>query len=482
MELKMKLNMNFKSKQTAMGTLSLILIVAGIVLLNLIVEKIPAQLDLTSEKLYTLSSETTDILNNLDKDITVYALYSAGQTSDDIMDVLDLYKRSSPHFTVEIIDPDRNPGLLNRFQKEDETAFDKGSLIVFSGELYKVIPYQDLYETGYNQQGQIQVYGFSAERQISSALSYINTGYSPILYEITGHYENKLEDISAQELLEKSNYMVKQVNLLKEGGIPNNADVALLNSPKTDFNPEEIKLLRTYLKEGGKIFIALDLTNEPLSALYALLAEYNISIQHGITLEKDTSHLLPGNSNNPVFFSPLIKEHELTDFLIESDQTPFFYYAMGIGTTENQLQTIHVEPLFTSSARSFLRTDLNNSSETRDETDTAGPITVAAAVYKTDRETGQPEGMKMVLITSGTSLTYLPGLGQIRANMDFFTNSMNWLSDRGDSVSLKSKSLYDLPLQMTGVNAWIYAVLTVILIPLLVGLTGFIVLLRRKNL
>jgi len=107
---------------------------------------------------------------------------------------------------------------------------------------------------------------------------------------------------------------------------------------------------------------------------------------------------------------------------------------------------------------------------------------VAAAVYRTSRDTGFPEGMKMVIISSGNSLTAMPGLGQIKANSDFFVDAVSWLSDQEDSINIKSKSLYKLPLQMNAVNAWIYAGIAIILIPLLVAAAGFIVLIRRKNL
>ena len=478
----MKLTLNFKAKQAAMATVSLILIIAGIIILNLIVGKIPAQWDMTDKKLYSLTDDSKEIISGLTGDVTIYALFTAGQESDDIMEVLNLYDTASRNISIEIVDPDRNPGLLKRFQEEEDTELSKGSLVVFTDSYFKVIPYMDLYNTSMNQQGQMQVFGFSAEQRITSALSYVSTGYSPKVYEIAGHYENTLDDLSITGAVEKSNFQVGEVNLLRDGGIPEDADVVVLNSPKIDFNTEEIKYLKSYLDGGGHIFIALDLTQEPLSALYALLENYNVSMQYGITLEKDTGRLLPGSSNNPVFFSPTIEDHDITASLVENDLDPFFYYAMGIGTTENQVRNIKVEPLFSSSSKSFLRTDLDNGSENMVSSDIAGPVTVAAAVYQTSRDTGYPEGMRMVLISSGNSLAPLPGLGQIKANMDFFVDSVNWLSDQEDSINIKSKSLFSLPLQMNAINAWIYAGVAIILIPLLVAVAGFIVLIRRKNL
>ncbi|MBN2625726.1 MAG: GldG family protein [Spirochaetales bacterium] len=478
----MKFTFNFKAKQAAMATVSLILIIAGIIILNLIVGKIPAQWDMTPKKLYSLTDDTKDVLSGLNQDITIYALFPVGQEVPDIMEVLKLYENSSKHITVETVDPDRNPGLLKRFQEEENTELTKGSLVVFTENYFKVIAYLDMYDTSMNQQGQMQVFGFAAEQRITSALAYVNTGYSPGLYEISGHFEKTLADIGLTKGVEKSNFQVSDVNLLRDGGIPAEADVVLLNSPKSDFNPQEIAALRTYLEQGGHLFVALDLTQEPLTNLYALLEEYNIVVQYGVTLEKDTNRQLPGSGNNPIFFAPFVKEHDITASIRENKLDPFFAYAMGIGTTESMIRNIKVEPLMTSSAKSFLRTDLNDGAEEMIASDIPGPVTVAAAVYRTSRDTGFPEGMKMVIISSGNSLTAMPGLGQIKANSDFFVDAVSWLSDQEDSINIKSKSLYKLPLQMNAVNAWIYAGIAIILIPLLVAAAGFIVLIRRKNL
>ncbi len=478
----MKLSFNFKAKQAAMATVSLILIIAGVIILNLIVGKLPAQWDMTKKKLYSLTDDSKTVIGSLNQEITIYALFPAGQEADDIMEVLNLYGAASKFITVKTVDPDRNPGLLKRFQEEENAELTKGSLVVFTDNYFKVINYMDMYDTSLNQQGQMQVFGFAAEQRVTSALAYVNTGYSPRVVEISGHYENTLEEIGLKGAVEKSNFQVGDVNLLRDGGIPAGADVVLLNSPKTDFNPQEIAYLKAYLDQGGHIFVALDLTQDPLVNLYDLLTDYNIVVQYGVTLEKDTTRQLPGSGNNPVFFAPAVKEHDITASIRENDLDPFFAYAMGLGTTESMIRNIKVEPLMTSSARSFLRTDLNDGSENMTAADVPGPVTVAAAVYQTSRDTGFPEGMKMVLITSGTSLTVMPGLGQIKANSDFFVDSINWLSDQEDSVNIKSKSLYKLPLQMNAVNAWIYAAIAIILIPLLVAAAGFIVLIRRKNL
>ena len=60
------------------GTNSVILMVAVVViavLVNVLLEQLPMSVDITSESLYSITDKTKEILNSLDKDVEIYALY-----------------------------------------------------------------------------------------------------------------------------------------------------------------------------------------------------------------------------------------------------------------------------------------------------------------------------------------------------------------------------------------------------------------------
>ena len=67
-------------------------------------------------------------------------------------------------------------------------------------------------------------------------------------------------------------------------------------------------------------------------------------------------------------------------------------------------------------------------------------------------------------------------------NRDFFMNSLNWLVERKDSISIRPKSLARPMLALTQTRSMIYAGIAVILIPLLSLGAGLVIWLRRRHL
>lgn len=323
----------------------------------------------------------------------------------------------------------------------------------------------------------------TVEQRITAALAYVTTGREPKVYELEGHNEYKLAELNLADPLAKANYVSESLNLMRMGTVPGDADVVVILSPERDLSPQESEALGDYLTAGGALFISLDLAENDMPELNKLLASWNLEMQRGVVMEKDTNRLLPGMGNNPVFFSPrLPDENAITDNLKENSLDAFVFAAMGMTETAIRKRNLDVTPLLTSSANSWLRRDLNEGSESRIASDIQGPVTVAASVTETNRDTGMPEGARLVVMGSGKSLSVLPGLGQIKANIEFFLNSLNWLSDQGESVNIPSKSLFRLPLQMNALQAWIYAAIVIILLPLMIILAGTVIVLRRKHL
>lgn len=474
--------LNFKARHAGMAAIMNIAVLGGLILFNLLFQNIPAQWDMTKRKLFSLTDQTTGLINNLEKDVQIYLLAKPGQEPKDIQEVLDRYAESSSKINLDVIDPDRNPALISSYTEEGQTV-SPGSVIVASGAYSRVINRMDMYSISYSQQGQPQVLGMAVEQRITSALSYVSTGMEPKIYVLEGHNEFTLEELNLQDVVSKANYSIETLNLLKEGSIPSEAKIVVLLSPKRDITINESNTIAGYLEQGGALFVSLDLTGADMRNLDSLLERFNMIVRPGIIMEKDTNRLLPGMGNNPLFFSPrLAVENPITDSLKENSLDTFVFSSMAVEETEIRKRNLKFTPLLSSSNSSWLRTDLSNVSEFRTAADEEGPITIAASLAETNRDTGKEDGARIIVFASGQSLSALPGLGQIKANIEFFINSLNWLSEQEESINISSKSLFRLPLQMNAVQAWLYAAICVLLIPLIIIITATVVLFRRKNL
>jgi len=476
------MKLNFKARYAGMAAITNIAVLAGLILFNLLFQMIPAQWDMTRKKLFSLTDQTETLVKGIQKDVVIYLLSKPGEEPRDILEVLERYDGASPLIRLEIVDPDRNPTLISRYSKEGQKIAD-GSVIVVSGNYSRVIDRVDMYSISYSQQGQPQVLGMTAEQRITSALAYVTTGKEARIYVLEGHNEFSLEDLNLKDVISKANFSVNTLNLLKMGEVPAEADVVAILSPERDVTANEAAAVGRFLEKGGALFVSLDLTGADMKNLDALLERYNLEIIPGIIMERDTNRLLPGAGNNPIFFSPrMADENPITDSLRENSLDAFVFTSMGIRETELKKRNFKFTPLLTSSNSSWIRTDLTNVSEYKTSGDISGPVTVAASIAETNRDTGAEDGAKIIILANGRSLSSLPGLGQIKANIEFFINSLNWLSGQEESINIPGKSLFRLPLQLNATRAWIYAALCSLLIPLIIIISGTVVLIRRKHL
>jgi hypothetical protein len=179
-------------------------------------------------------------------------------------------------------------------------------------------------------------------------------------------------------------------------------------------------------------------------------------------------------------------DHPIVSPLAEKQTPVIFPNAIGLSELEAKRRTLKISPFLVASERSFFRRDLNNSDPAGSSGDEPGPITVALAVE--DPEYPGPEEVqaRIVALSSG-SLAYsqlgsLNFYQQSPGNLDLFLNSLTWLEERPETLSVRSKSLYLLPLRMNGFLLIIFCVLFVVLIPLGFFIAGLVVWLRRRHL
>ncbi|MDR2101837.1 MAG: GldG family protein, partial [Treponema sp.] len=225
-----------------------IAVIAGLILINLIFQQISPQFDLTKNKFFSLSDESIKVIESIESPVIIYGLWEPGRENTQIKEVVDLYIARNRNIHLEIVDPDKNPGLLTKFDKNNE-GLPSGAIIVEGPKGFKVLSLYDMYDISYANPQSPQITGNAIERRITSALLYAGSGETPAVYEISGHNEIPLSDLRMQDLIERENFSLKQLNLILSD-IPADASVLVLNSPRSDFSPGETEKLLGYLEKG----------------------------------------------------------------------------------------------------------------------------------------------------------------------------------------------------------------------------------------
>ena len=464
-------NKNFRYGGYAALTIAIVL---GILLvINLVAGQIPLKLDLSENQLYTLSKQTETILTDLKQPVTIYALYGAGKESSTIAEILGRYRDRSSKISIKYIDPDKNPGFVKQFAKDGQTL-DTGSLIVVSGKRFKVINASDLVNYDYSNPYQEQVSSLAVEQRVTGAIQYVHLQKSPRIYLLKGHGEADLPQEVAKQL-DTDNYVTQDLNLLTKP-IPQDADILMELAPSYDLTAAEVSKIREFLARNGRAIFLPTFQPKELPNIQSLLSSYGVTLQPLIVVESDSSKY----AGNPLFLLPEMADHQILNPLAQNQMPLMIPQAQSLKMLDIKKRTTTIEPLLTTTAAAWGKTDFNNTSLDRSPNEPSGPFNLALAI--TDKENPEATtGAKIVVVANAAFLSS-QFVNQVPGNINFLMNSLNWLEDRGESLTIQPKSLMSFRLNMNAMQVLIYSALVVIVIPLIVLGTGVIVWLRRRHL
>jgi len=472
---------SFRTRQVRYGgyaALITLAVVVGLILANLIIGQFSLQIDMTESGLFSLTEQTIQVVDSVKVPVNFYGLWRPGEENTQLTEVIGLYLSRNRNIRLEVVDPNRNPGLVSRFDRNNE-GIPQGSLVVEGEKGFKVITPFDMYDFSTNQRGQSSLMGISMERRITAALLFVATGQTPVIYEIVGHQENTLAEVGMQAVVERENFIVRQINLI-QSSIPEDASSLLLQNPKSDFSQGEIDKILDFLEKGGRFLVLADYRIRELPVLNTLMASYGMRFDYGYVVENDFSF-----TAGAVHLSiPNMLEHDITKPLTEQRMPVLFPFGMGISELAAKRRTIELIPLVRSSNNSFLRTDLLEESATRVDSDLPGPIIMGMTAMDPswiDPNNPQPQ-TRIVAIGCGGLLEPVSFFGQIPGNIDLFMNSITWMEDRPEALSVRSKNMFLLPMRINELLMIVYGVFFVIVIPLGFFIGGLIIWLRRRHL
>lgn len=446
-----------------------------LLLLNIAITSLDIKFDLTEKKLYTLSDATLKLIKELKDDITITAIYKEGEEPESIKEILNQYDKNSPHISVRFVDLDKNPGIISEYKDLDK-KIENGSIIIESKKSKKILSSYDLYEISYSQQGP-KVTGLAAEKRITTSIYTVAGGKSPVVYQLEGHQETALSRYKIGELLGRENITLKTLNFIKDPTVPADAKTIIIYGIQRDVSPGEAELLKQYLDRGGDLIVVKGITAEQTPNLDKVLSSYGIRFDYGLVGEPSSKH----NMGNPFQIIPTIEDHDISKKVKENKDTMVLQWSMAIKEESIKRKTIKITPLLTTTKDSFMTKnfDKENNKATMSK-DEMGPFNLAVAVEES-QDNG--ETTRIVAIAADSLMEALyPFNAQIPGNTDFFIGSVLWTTDRKDSISVGSKSLLTLPLSIDGRMQIIYAILFVIILPLVFFITSLVVWLRRKNL
>lgn len=451
------------------------LLICGVVLAILIVANVfvcalPTTLtkyDISSSKLYSITSNTKVVVNALEEDVTIYWIVQSGEEDQVIENLLGKYESLSEHISVVKRNPDVYPTFAQQYT--DEVVLNN-SLVVECGERSRYVSYDDIYLQEADIYSYTYTTSFDGEGAITSAIDYVVSEELPQLYVLEGHGETELPATFLDQV-EKENMEVTTFSLLTVDAVPEDADCVMLYAPASDISQEEAEMLRAYVDDGGKLLVmAGPLEDGSLDTLYSLLADYGITANEGIVVEGDRSYYA---FQMPYVLLPDLGESDITTPLLEAGYYVFMPISTGL-TLGEDTSGATVTPLLTTSEAAFSKVaGYGLETYEKEEGDLDGPFTLGVSIQDGD---GQ-----IVWITSSYFLDDMYNVYSSGANVDMGMNILSALIGEREAIAIRSKSLNYNYLSISESAASTLKVILIGVFPLAYLGTGIGVVLYRRR-
>jgi len=434
---------------------------------NFLADRHPQRIDVTADRSLSLAPQTVDVLGTLEGPVRVVGFFNSPTAQDRAADLLDQYRFHYPDLVVEFHNP----------EVEYSQALEWGVTDTWRPTLF--ILYQ-------GRQEEVHVI---SEREITSALVRLSREEQPVVYFVSGHGEADLEDpgdfglSTLRERLEQEGFQVAPLSLLVTSTVPSDASALVLAGPQWPLTQEEVDRLAAYVDGGGAAMILLDPTPNPDTESVPL-ARW-LADRWGVGFRKDVvvdvaSFMLPMPTIPAVLSygsGPIaLKMEGVGTYFLEARSIAQITATQEV--TAASLPTFL--PLVETSADSWGETSWDELSMLPDKLpdynegqDTGGPLVIAATLE-------DPEsGARLALFGDSHFCTNMAV--QDLGNGDLFINTLNWLTEDEELISLRPHEDVDryVTIRSAVVRNGIFAVL-VVLLPLLVLGIGVVVFVVRR--
>jgi len=463
-------------KTGAYSTGMIVAAVAVTIVLNMVVGQLPGtwkSLDLTANKLYSLSDQTKEYLKGMSGDVTIYVLVNEDNEDAVLGQTLDRYHDLSQHIKVQYVDPIQNPRFHTQYTSGSVST---NSLIVVSDKRSKVIDANDIYVTSYDYDGYnytSSITGYDGEGQITSALDYVLSDDIPMVYMTEGHGEQSLSS-AFKSSLDKENVEYETINLMDYEAVPDMAACLVINGPASDLSEDDRDKVIAYLDRGGKVILVLGYRELATPNLDAVLAYMDLRIADGLVVEEDQNNYY----QVPFYLLPTVTANTYTSG-IYGNYYIFAPYSQGILVPEEQEDgNVRYNNFLETSSSAYSMKNFESATEYgRQEGDIEGPFSLGVEAVKTLEE-GEAT---MVVYSSDQIFTDNASLMVGGANQVLFTNTVSHFVDHETTVSIPAKDYEVSTLMLSQRSALVLGLITMIILPVGSLIAGFVVWFRRRR-
>ena len=390
------------------SAVSALVLIVALVGVNYIAVKKPKSWDLTKDKIFTLSDQTTGVLKGLKDPVAVQAFYSANEPEyPELESRLRQYKAQTDKLSVEFVDPVKHPRLV----KELNISQTGPRVIVKSG----------------NKEARAKE---TSEESLTNALIEVSRGATKKVYFSKGHGEHAIGDNTERGLklfadnLKGEGFQTDEIVLAEHKTMPADAQALVLAGPVAALGEGEAKLVKEWVENGGKLVALVDPGSQ--TGLEPAFEAW------GIHLGKD--EVIDPEAQNPeIAIAQSYAEHPIT----QPRTSPFalatiFPLARSVTKSSAAPAGWTVTELAKTGPRAWGETGSISSGQVKFDPgqDLKGPVSLAATATK---------GAESRVVVVGNSLFAANNYYKLSGNKDFALNAVSWVAKEESRISIRPK-------------------------------------------
>jgi len=488
-------------------SLYILFVLAAIVIVNIISDKLFVRLDLTEDNRYTLSDATKDIIKNLDEPVTITAYFSEdlppdiAKTRRDFKELLTEYRNVSKNkIMYQFINPNADdekekeamskgiqPVLIN-VREKDQVKQQKAYLgaVITKGEKTEIIPFMQP--------------GTAMEYALSSSIKKLTVEQKPVIGFLQGHGEPTLPEMRQAMTEIRILYTPKAINLKDDPKSLADVKTLAIIAPTDSISDEEFAVIDNFMAKGGCVYVAINRVDGKLqeqrgttinTGLESWLAKKNLVVENNFVIDANCATVSVQQRQGFFSFTSQIQFPYIpivTNFAdnaitkgLEQVVTQFVSTVTYTGDS-----TAVFTPLLTTSDKAGTLSSPTYFNINKNWTKTDFPLANLPLGALIEGNIGGIQNAKMVVIADGDFA--INGKGQQarqqnKDNINLMVNSIDYLSDDTGLIELRTKGVTSRPIKDVDDGKktflkWLNMLLPIILIIII----GFIRNQQQRNL
>lgn len=261
----------------SLAALLLVLAIAFAIILGAdkLEKRYALRFDLSYNGITSQGELTNQVLDQLEKDVHAYVLFSPGQEDKSLIGLLERYAARTLRFTYSLENLALKPNLAKSISSSlDDNAVSSDSLIlhckdtdrtrVLDGSQYISQAYDPASES-------IYIAGLKYEKSLTEAILYVSANKLPQIQLLMGQGELTRADTQAMELLLKQySFSFREVALARGDSLKAD-ELLMVLSPQKDLTEPQLKQLHDFAATGGAFFFTDDFSSAPALQNFAAL-------------------------------------------------------------------------------------------------------------------------------------------------------------------------------------------------------------------